>query len=94
MHPLDLVISTSDRHPLDAMLIGQVIADRYRITRLIAKGGRGRVYEGRQLSLNRPVALKILPGAAEDKHIHHKRCLLYTSPSPRDGTKSRMPSSA
>ena len=23
-----------------------------------------------------------------------KACLLYTSPSPRDGTKSRMPSSA
>ena len=23
-----------------------------------------------------------------------KNCLLYTSPSPRDGTKSRMPSSA
>ena len=29
-------------------------------------------------------------------HILHKQgsCLLYTSPSPRDGTKSRMPSSA
>ena len=27
-----------------------------------------------------------------DQHIMN--CLLYTSPSPRDGTKSRMPSSA
>ena len=26
--------------------------------------------------------------------VHDKYCLLYTSPSPRDGTKSRMPSSA
>ena len=25
---------------------------------------------------------------------HHKTCLLYTSPSPRDRTRSRMPSSA
>ena len=25
---------------------------------------------------------------------HHKICLLYTSPSPRDRQKSRMPSSA
>ena len=25
---------------------------------------------------------------------HHENCLLYTSPSPRDGTLSRMPSSA
>ena len=33
------------------------------------------------------VALKIL----EDHHIN---CLLYTSPSPRDRQKSRMPSSA
>ena len=27
----------------------------------------------------------------DDMYMH---CLLYTSPSPRDGTKSRMPSSA
>ena len=26
--------------------------------------------------------------------LHLKRCLLYTSPSPRDRTRSRMPSSA
>ena len=26
--------------------------------------------------------------------VHHIRCLLYTSPSPRDRQKSRMPSSA
>ena len=25
---------------------------------------------------------------------HYSRCLLYTSPSPRDRTRSRMPSSA
>ena len=28
------------------------------------------------------------------KDVHHKNCLLYTSPSPRDRTRSRMPSSA
>ena len=27
-------------------------------------------------------------------HAHRERCLLYTSPSPRDATLSRMPSSA
>ena len=26
--------------------------------------------------------------------IHYRNCLLYTSPSPRDGLLSRMPSSA
>ena len=30
----------------------------------------------------------------EDIAAHHHRCLLYTSPSPRDATLSRMPSSA
>ena len=29
-----------------------------------------------------------------DKHLKSKTCLLYTSPSPRDRTRSRMPSSA
>ena len=28
------------------------------------------------------------------KMVHHYICLLYTSPSPRDATLSRMPSSA
>ena len=27
-------------------------------------------------------------------YLHYKTCLLYTSPSPRDATLSRMPSSA
>ena len=30
----------------------------------------------------------------EEKHGFNKTCLLYTSPSPRDRTRSRMPSSA
>lgn len=40
--------------------IGQVIAGRYRIDRLIAAGGMGQVYQGTQLNLDRPVALKFL----------------------------------
>ena len=30
----------------------------------------------------------------ESNEPHHMSCLLYTSPSPRDGLLSRMPSSA
>ena len=30
----------------------------------------------------------------QDRDIRHFVCLLYTSPSPRDGLLSRMPSSA
>ena len=29
-----------------------------------------------------------------ESHLPHRACLLYTSPSPRDKTVSRMPSSA
>ena len=34
------------------------------------------------------------PGVAFDLWMHVGTCLLYTSPSPRDATLSRMPSSA
>ena len=34
------------------------------------------------------------PNATQADFYNHNRCLLYTSPSPRDRQKSRMPSSA
>ena len=37
---------------------------------------------------------KRIPNAIENVNDHLKDCLLYTSPSPRDRTRSRMPSSA
>ena len=45
-------------------------------------------------------ALELIAKALGDDYdievieAHHNRCLLYTSPSPRDRTRSRMPSSA
>ena len=44
------------------------------------------------LSDNAMLAVKNLPGQA--LHAQSLGCLLYTSPSPRDRTRSRMPSSA
>ncbi len=41
-------------------LIGRVLAGRYEIRRLIGEGGMGRVYEGRQRALDRPVAVKCI----------------------------------
>ena len=35
-----------------------------------------------------------IPSLADDTGLEIKACLLYTSPSPRDRQKSRMPSSA
>ena len=39
-----------------------------------------------------PIKLEISGGIYQ--YLYYKHCLLYTSPSPRDRTRSRMPSSA
>jgi|GEM_PF-1645060 len=41
-------------------LIGAVIADRYRITSCIGKGGMGAVYKAEHQTLQKPVAIKVL----------------------------------
>ncbi len=38
----------------------QLLSDRYEIVRPIGRGGVGEVYEGRQVALDRPVAIKVL----------------------------------
>jgi serine/threonine protein kinase len=41
-------------------LIGTLVADKYRVLALIARGGMGRIYRAEQLPLGRVIALKIL----------------------------------
>ena len=41
-----------------------------------------------------PVEVTVNPEKTEEKKETKEACLLYTSPSPRDGLLSRMPSSA
>src|SRR5262249_59050462 len=44
-----------------------VLADRYRVERLISRGGMGAVFEATQLGLDRPVAVKmLLPSLSRD----------------------------
>jgi eukaryotic-like serine/threonine-protein kinase len=49
-----------------ARAIGQVIAGRYRIVGLVARGGMGAVYAGEHLLLKAPVAIKLLGPEAKN----------------------------
>jgi tetratricopeptide (TPR) repeat protein len=51
-------------------LAGQVILGRYRIVRQLGRGGMGAVFEAIQLSMNRPVAMKLIHSTlAEDPEL-------------------------
>ena len=50
--------------------IGEVLADKYRIDSVIRDGSLGKLYRGTQLSMDKPVAVKILsPALAVDEKI-------------------------
>jgi len=49
-----------------AAALGRLIAGRFRVERLLGQGGSGRVYRAQQVSIERPVALKLLQS-------HHAR---------------------
>lgn len=60
-----------DGHSTDA-LIGRSF-DGYRVTRFLARGGMGLVYEGVQESLDRPVAIKFLyPHLSDDESFRER----------------------
>lgn len=46
--------------PQDDALVGRVIAEKYRIDKLVARGGFSSVYRGLHLGIDRPVAIKVL----------------------------------
>ena len=63
----------------------------YEVSRHIVDARDGGVHSV-EAELNRAINTDGWVGA--DFHMHSGFCLLYTSPSPRDATLSRMPSSA
>ncbi len=55
------------------MQAGTVLVDRYRIERLISRGGMGAVFEATQLGLDRPVAIKmLLPTLSRDAKVQER----------------------
>ena len=53
--------------------IGRVLAEQYRIDALLEEGGMGAVYRGTQLSVDRPVAVKLVAAAVEHSAEHVAR---------------------
>ena len=47
-----------------------------------------------RMHIDGPLLILLLTLAAGSLFVLYSACLLYTSPSPRDRTRSRMPSSA
>src|SRR6478752_1950815 len=41
-------------------LVGQILADRYRVVRLVGEGGMGQVYEAQHVNINKRFAIKLL----------------------------------
>ncbi|MEE2829208.1 MAG: protein kinase [Myxococcota bacterium] len=59
--------STRARRRRPDARIGQLLDDRFEITRLVARGGMGKIYEALQQPLGRRIALKVMDlGFAED----------------------------
>jgi serine/threonine protein kinase len=67
-YPDDLAVCSEDGHVLVSEdgktkgdpFIGRVIMDKYRVLKLLGRGGMGAVYEGRHLLLDRQIAIKVM----------------------------------
>ena len=51
-------------------------------------------YYSCEIGVRRGLGTKLIMDNVKNNYMHVGVCLLYTSPSPRDGLLSRMPSSA
>ena len=93
VHPNAYVDSCAVLH--DGVVISQGAIVGPNVT--IGKGteiGPNAVISGRtQIGINNKVFPSVFIGL-DPQDLKYKGCLLYTSPSPRDGLLSRMPSSA
>lgn len=71
--PIESLAQASPRETWFGMQAGALLADRYRIERLISRGGMGAVFEATQLGLDRAVAVKLLlPALSRDEKVQER----------------------
>lgn len=67
-HQQDAETSQISRLAESAKLVGAVLDDRFEVLELIGHGGMGAVYRGRQISIDRPIAIKVLQAGSMGSH--------------------------
>ncbi len=60
---LEAVTPSPNPPPRELLALQSAVAGRYSIEREIGRGGMGRVYLAKDVALDRPVAMKVLPPA-------------------------------
>ena len=82
--------------PVDSSILGEASSssepDIFHFFFISEEGLSGKILDRKLLILRKVANHKVVEVYPEFKHDFY--CLLYTSPSPRDRTRSRMPSSA
>lgn len=76
-------LSSSD--PTDSKLIGALIDKKYRIIRLLGRGGMGRVFEAENVNLKKLVAVKFVLGATSAdslKRLEHEARIIASLQHP------------
>ena len=78
------------------LLSGPTASGKSKLAIQLAKKIKGEIINADSMQVYKELSiLSSKPDKQELKKVkHHLYCLLYTSPSPRDGLLSRMPSSA
>jgi serine/threonine-protein kinase len=56
----DGALLVKDQHAGKEDMVGKVLADRYRIIKLLGEGGMGQVYEAQHVNINKRFAIKLL----------------------------------
>ncbi|MDQ3009830.1 MAG: protein kinase [Acidobacteriota bacterium] len=70
---LDIPKTEQPRENWYGLETGTVLAERYRVERLVSRGGMGAVFEATQLGLDRPVAVKVLlPSLSRDEKMQER----------------------